>query len=257
MTTTDLVKPDLSQLAIPGVELTYTSLVVTDPDLDFADFTRIVHAGTKVHSAAKFWIGDAIAFGETVFGESYAQAFASLNFSEQYLSNIASICRKVHRSRRREELSFSHHSEVARLEPKEQVEWLEAAVANEWSTEELRIRLREAVPTRRSQQPQWGGQTSLEAPGPLTLAKVEEAEQHASKVETQSLPATHPIWETQARSLARDVKVLAQAVKPPLLEAAELVAAAAECDPQEGYWRVPDEEFRRLIEALKTTKEEA
>ncbi|MGW0651777.1 LmbU family transcriptional regulator, partial [Streptomyces umbrinus] len=60
----------------------------------------------------------------------------------QTLRNYAWVAGKVARSRRRPELSFQHHQEVAALPPDEQDYWLGRAVEGSWSRAELRRRLR-------------------------------------------------------------------------------------------------------------------
>lgn len=256
------VRPDLNQIAIPGVELSYTALVVTDPELAFDSFASIIRAGTRIHSAAKFWVGDALEFGELVYGESYAQAVEATGLSYSYLTNIRSVCRKVHRDRRREGLSFSHHAEVARLDPELQAEWLDAALENGWSVDDFRSRLRDACPPPpRGEQPQWAGQEPLSAE-PLTQDEVDAAAANAKRVEEQKLPATHPLWETHAKALARDVQSLAATAAQDVVivpEATSLRVAAENVvggawAGKDGDWHVPEAAFTRLAEALKNTE---
>lgn len=82
-----------------------------------------------ITTAAKWWIGDWLAFGEGAWGERYAQAAEATGLDIGTLQNWAYTCRQVMPSRRREELSFTSHYAVARLEPTEQEEWLSYAVA--------------------------------------------------------------------------------------------------------------------------------
>lgn len=50
----------------------------------------------------------------------------------------AYVCLRIQKERRRTELTFEHHLEVARLTPDEQDKWLAAAVEKEWSVADLR-----------------------------------------------------------------------------------------------------------------------
>jgi hypothetical protein len=58
----------------------------------------------------------------------------------------ARVARKLPPSRRRPGLSFTHHQLVAARPPEEQDEWLDAAEAHRWSTEELRGLLQKPPP---------------------------------------------------------------------------------------------------------------
>lgn len=222
-----------------------TGLIVTDPDLSYDSLEGIVSAGAILHSAAKFWIGDALNFSEQAYGERYAQMEAATRMDHHSLENIASVCRKVARSRRREELSFSHHGVVARLEPNEQVEWLTAAVENDWSVSEFRDHVRDAVPPKpRGEQPAWTG--SEQPQGELmTLTAVEETEKNAQQVLTQTLAAGHPLWESQARSLARDAISLAATAKASLHDVARRAVERAQPYGDIGFW-IPRAEFEEL-----------
>ena len=96
----------------------------------------------RIHKATAFWIGDWINYGEAAYGEMYAQAVDDLGLDPQTLMNYASVCRRVAGGRRRSGISFSHHAEVASLDPEEQTHWLDQAEAERWSRSELRLRLR-------------------------------------------------------------------------------------------------------------------
>lgn len=87
----------------------------------------------KAGGAVHFWIGDWLNYGEQKFGEMYAQAMEATGFDYQTLADDKYVASKVPLSRRRENLSFSSHREVASLSPEKQEELLEKA-----STEGLR-----------------------------------------------------------------------------------------------------------------------
>jgi hypothetical protein len=75
-----------------------------------------------------------------VYGETYAQAVHATGLAEQTLTNYASVCNRIPRSRRRPPhvLKFSVHAEVAYLPPADQEKWLKEAVANKWKRRDLR-----------------------------------------------------------------------------------------------------------------------
>ena len=67
-----------------------------------------------------WWRGDLYLKGEEWYGENKATSiFDPLTMDVKTWQNNASICRRIERSRRREELTFSHHAEVAYSEPEQ------------------------------------------------------------------------------------------------------------------------------------------
>jgi len=54
------------------------------------------------------------------------------------VKKISSICRSIESLRRRKELTFEHHYQVASFSPEEQDDWLQQAVDNKWSIRELK-----------------------------------------------------------------------------------------------------------------------
>ena len=57
------------------------------------------------------------------------------------LANYKYVASKVEFSRRRENLSYSHHQEVASLSTGEQIKWLQLAKENQWSKLTLRVKI--------------------------------------------------------------------------------------------------------------------
>ncbi len=71
------------------------------------------------------------------FWEMYSQAMDATNYELKTLQNAKYISSKVESSRRRELLSWSHHAEVAKLEPELQNGFLDMAEKEGLSTKEL------------------------------------------------------------------------------------------------------------------------
>lgn len=86
----------------------------------------------------KFYLGDWILFGEAAYGERYSQALDVSDYDYDYLRKIVYVCRNVPLLRRRNNLSFYHHYEVASLTGDEQEAWLSTAEENNWSIRQLR-----------------------------------------------------------------------------------------------------------------------
>lgn len=92
----------------------------------------------KAEGAVHFWIGDWLNYGEKKYGEMYTQALDETKYKYQTLVNDVWVASKVEFSRRRENLSYKHHQEVASLEPDEQVKLLDIAEKNDIKSKEFR-----------------------------------------------------------------------------------------------------------------------
>jgi len=158
---------------VPGVRFTKTGLEITDASLQIDTWLRIGRMLGHVHRTINWWIGDWINKGEALFGheasqgvegtvsDRYNEAERITSLDHQTLLNISSICANVARSRRRSELGFWIHQEVARLEPDEQKRWLKEAVDNNWSGRELRENLNQAGLRPGRKQLSEGGDTDV------------------------------------------------------------------------------------------------
>src|SRR4051812_45810469 len=91
-----------------------------------------------------WWIGDWLRFGNARYGEKYVQASKITGYDVQTLMNMVYVASSVDVSRRREHLSWSHHAEVAALEPEEQERWLDRVEEGRFSVHDLRALVREA-----------------------------------------------------------------------------------------------------------------
>jgi hypothetical protein len=69
----------------------------------------------------------ATANGERKYGEKYSQAVEENVGSYGSLRNAVYVSERFDLSRRRDNLSWSHHAEVAALDPHEQNDWLDRA----------------------------------------------------------------------------------------------------------------------------------
>ncbi|MFI0813204.1 LmbU family transcriptional regulator [Streptomyces echinatus] len=95
-----------------------------------------------VSDSSAWWIGDWLVFGQEQYANRYRQAMKQTSLDYQTLRNYAWIARKFKPSRRREELTFQHHVEVAALPWVEQDHWLDFAVRFKWSRNELRRQIK-------------------------------------------------------------------------------------------------------------------
>ena len=91
----------------------------------------------RAERSVQWWMGDWWRYGDRAYGERAAQALDS-RFSFQSWMDAGWVAGAVETSRRREVLSWSHHKEVAALGPDEQDYWLDLAVTEGWTRNELR-----------------------------------------------------------------------------------------------------------------------
>lgn len=108
----------------------------------YAQWEVALSVACGIAKSCPFWIGDLLNIGESTYGQMFSQAAGDTGFDPAYLANLKWVCSRVELSRRREQLSFSHHQEVAKLEPPDQDKWLTLAVNNKWTRAQLREAMR-------------------------------------------------------------------------------------------------------------------
>ena len=126
--------------ALSGVELSSVGLTYPKPPT----FDQWVEDGkwlARETESLRWRIGDWYNAGETYFGETAAQGVNGL--SEQSIQNAAWVANRYIVSRRRESLSWSHHAEVAGMDPVEADLLLDKAESEGWSRSNLRLHRRE------------------------------------------------------------------------------------------------------------------
>ena len=122
---------------------------------------RLCRAGHMI----QWWLGDWAAFGERRYGQ--LKEFAELNELDYgYLRNLAWVSQKVEASRRRDNLDWAYHQEVAPLPPKDQERWLEKAAVEGFAKAELRQRIRMSK----------GERCALDRDGPATKSALKSCD---------------------------------------------------------------------------------
>ena len=105
-------------------------------------------AGLQTVAESIHWIiGDLMRYMDWRFGEEYVQVVNATGFAEQTLRNDVWVCSKVEPERRRADVSFAVHAEVASLPPTEQDRILSEAQENNLTRAEVRAR-RQAAQTQ-------------------------------------------------------------------------------------------------------------
>jgi hypothetical protein len=130
-------RTDESAIAVPG-SLNASGLDLR-PGLSPSEWTAVGTALSRVERAYRWWVGDWLVYGvDAEYGQMYTAALASTGLDYASLNNCKIVARAIEFTRRRVNLSWSHHLEVVALAPDEQDEWLNRAEAQGWTVKELR-----------------------------------------------------------------------------------------------------------------------
>jgi hypothetical protein len=117
-------------------EFTEVGLVVL-PDISWDEWTALWGTVRGLHRKALFFLGDALVAGERAFGEQYAQVLTDEYAAETH--RVAQwVCSRIEPARRRPNLSFSVHREVASLPAADQDRLLDQAETGGWHTKDMR-----------------------------------------------------------------------------------------------------------------------
>jgi hypothetical protein len=112
--------------------------------LTVADWVRLGQRLGALGRASGWWIGDWLRYGNARYGERYRAAARITGYDVQSLMNMAYVAGRFGVARRRENLSFSHHAEVASLPVEDQERWLDRASAAALSVRGLRSEVRQS-----------------------------------------------------------------------------------------------------------------
>ncbi len=136
-------------ITIGSFTLTKTGLVVKGSPT-FAEYSGVGDFIERTVKASAWWAADWVAYGESRedWKDKIAQLVDSEMFTESTLKQYRYVAQNVPPSRRLEGVSFSVHSEVARLDAKEQRVWLERAKEAQWTQSEIRAEIRAAARTK-------------------------------------------------------------------------------------------------------------
>lgn len=96
-----------------------------------------------------WWIGDLVRFGEARFGQNFYNALVGDATVVDMISRHAGVAKQIPPSQRDRELSWTHHREVVKLNPKERQLVFEYAKRNGIASGKMRKAV-EAVRARRS-----------------------------------------------------------------------------------------------------------
>src|SRR5256885_12351049 len=126
-----------------AISMTPTAWAVSG-DLSLLEWSQSGRRLGIIGRGTGWWIGDWVNYGNARFGERYVRAARITGYDVQTLMNMVYVASRFDISRRRPNLSFSHHAELAALDPEEQDYWLERAEGERLSVRCLREEVRRA-----------------------------------------------------------------------------------------------------------------
>jgi hypothetical protein len=115
---------------------------VPEGQLDLAQWLEYGKRLGALGRGVAWWLGDWLRYGNERYGEKYSRATRVTGYDAQSLMNMNYVASRFEPARRRKGLSWSHHVEVAALDPAEQDQWLDLAEAERLSVHSLRLELR-------------------------------------------------------------------------------------------------------------------
>lgn len=190
-------------------------------DLSFAAWLDIGRRLFKLVDASGWWVGDWLFHGQWQYGKKYLEAGEATGFDVGSLRNMSYVAGRFDLSRRRDNLSFSHHEAVASLKPAEADDLLEQAEAQSWSV----MRLREKVREHRAAS--GDGAKALPAARAESAGDVDHApaEPLADRLELHLTAPRDRVerWTTAAAAVGKDLETWVREV----LDAAATLGAAA------------------------------
>lgn len=137
----NIVSATSTQLQLNGFKFNPLELVI-EGEHTIEQWLEAGKLLTGMESSLNWWIGDWLVFGEHSYGQKYSQAESITNHREDYLKACNFVSGNISVGNRVYGLSWSHHREVAPLEPAEQKVWLAKALEFHWTVSELRVNMR-------------------------------------------------------------------------------------------------------------------
>ncbi len=130
------------QLVVAGFLLTKSG-IEPQGEPSFEDWRELGRWLQHCDGSVHWWIGDWLNYGEVKWSKALEKEAAELGFTSKTLANDKNVAGAVDFSRRREKLSWSHHAEVATLQPDEQESLLGQAEQQTMTRQQLRQAVKE------------------------------------------------------------------------------------------------------------------
>lgn len=147
----------------------------------------------RQHKRIEWAIGDALQFGERRYGDTYTAWVHETGLAENTLATIKWVAGKIESSRRREDVGWSHHREVAGLDsPEDQDRVLEEAADKGMTRLDLREKVKEVKQERKREKAHAAPAPEPEQIPSAVVCKVADARNMPLEDETVDLIVTSP-----------------------------------------------------------------
>lgn len=120
--------------------------------LNFEDWLACGQLLNRIEGSVQWWRGDWWAYGSNRKYGDGEEIAAKADLDYGTVRNYASVARAFELSRRRDNLSFSHHAQVMDAAPEERDRWLDRADREKWSVSQLRAAIKQGAAFQRTKE---------------------------------------------------------------------------------------------------------
>lgn len=131
-----LVIADDGTVTVGAFRLTGKGLIAQD-GAPVEQWTQLLKVLALMHGKIQMLIGDALAYGERQYGETYKEVAAIFGRQVKTMYQWKYVCASVDLSVRTERLTYTHYERVANLPTDQQAYWLRLADQNDWSVKQM------------------------------------------------------------------------------------------------------------------------
>lgn len=112
-------------------------------NLSFEEWERAGYQLAGIVNSSLWCLGDWLVYGKKAYSDRYMRAIRAAGLQYQTLRNYAWVSRRFEWNRRRQQLTFQHHAEVASMPVEKQDVWLDEAERQTWTTKQLRAHIKD------------------------------------------------------------------------------------------------------------------
>jgi len=143
--TEEIIKYKKPEIIIPKCQFKKTGLIIKK-DLSFEEWEEVGNFLNDLEDATQWTRGDWLLYA---IPKKWDQGkikimVEDMDWNYATVTNLRCLCGRIEFSRRRENLTFAHHQEVAKFDNDMQDHWLNEAEKNNWLVKELRRQIRVA-----------------------------------------------------------------------------------------------------------------
>jgi hypothetical protein len=133
---------------LTGPVIVRRSGLIIPPSVPLRVWERLGQELKSISDSSAWWLADWLIHGEVAYNGRYREVIDRTGLDYKTLRNYVWVARRFEFERRRDNLSFAHHAEVASLAQPEQDYWLRVAEEKGWSRNQLRKEVRASLAER-------------------------------------------------------------------------------------------------------------